>query len=77
MKHHSIVGYADLSKITERYEELNMTQYVDNNPNELVFNHPEFENLKVRQANLAGQLRNPYIDLYHWVKGEAYDLQAV
>ena len=22
-------------------------------------------------------LRNPYIDLYHWVKGELYDLEAV
>jgi hypothetical protein len=26
---------------------------------------------------VASQLRNPYIDLYHWVKGEAYDLAAV
>jgi len=22
-------------------------------------------------------LKNPYIDLYHWVKGELYDLEAV
>jgi hypothetical protein len=27
MKHHSIVGYADLAKIIDRYEELNLTQY--------------------------------------------------
>jgi len=25
----------------------------------------------------SGALKNPYIDLYHWVKGELYDLDAV
>jgi len=74
MKHHSIVGYSDLSKILERYEELNLQQYVENNTSELIFNNPESSGLKHAQANLAGSLRNPYIDLYHWVKGESYDL---
>ncbi|MFO0005359.1 MAG: hypothetical protein ACK559_29955 [bacterium] len=23
------------------------------------------------------KLRNPYIDLYHWVKGEIYDLNSI
>jgi hypothetical protein len=22
-------------------------------------------------------LRNPYIDLYHWIKGELYDIEAI
>ena len=28
-------------------------------------------------ASTGGALKNPYIDLYHWVKGELYDLEAV
>jgi len=23
------------------------------------------------------KLRNPYIDVYHWVKGELYDLESM
>lgn len=27
---------------------------------------------------MTGQsLRNPYIELYHWVKGELYDIEAL
>ena len=27
---------------------------------------------------ITGQsLRNPYIELYHWVKGELYDIEAM
>ncbi len=28
-------------------------------------------------ATTASGLRNPYIDLYHWVKGEIYDIEAM
>lgn len=28
-------------------------------------------------ATTAAGLRNPYIDLYHWVKGEIYDIEAM
>lgn len=26
---------------------------------------------------VAGKLQNPYIDIYHWAKGEIFDLQAI
>ena len=28
-------------------------------------------------VSAGGALKNPYIDLYHWVKGEIYDLEAI
>jgi hypothetical protein len=64
-------------KIVDRYEELNLTQYSDLQTRELIFNNPDNQELKDSQAKSATQLGNPYIDLYHWVKGELYDMAAI
>lgn len=61
----------------ERYEENNLHQYVEFNSKELVFNNPENQAVKAKQEKLQSLMRNPYIDLYQWCKGEMYDLAAV
>ena len=71
------MGYHEFVKIIERYEELNLTQYSDMQPRELIFYNPENSELKDSQSKAFSNLRNPYIDLYHWVKGELYDMAAI
>ena len=58
------------------YEDLNQVQYAELDVNQLVLNSPENTQLKEDMLNTIENLRNPYTDLYHWVKGEIYDLNA-
>ena len=45
--------------------------------NKLLLNNPENSKLKEKLVNMNKDLNNPFIDLYHWVKGEIYDLAAI
>lgn len=76
-KQATIVSYTELYKIIDRYEELNLNHYTENKSSQLIFNSPESKDVKECMQNTAGALRNPYIDLYHWVKGEMYDILAL
>lgn len=42
----------------------------------LVLNNPNETALKESMLHTIENLRNPFTDLYHWVKGEAYDMAA-
>jgi len=44
---------------------------------QLIFHNPENEELRNALLITGQSLRNPYIDLYHWVKGELYDIEAM
>lgn len=33
--------------------------------------------LKGKVDNLVQTINNPFVDMYHWCKGETYDLQAL
>jgi len=33
--------------------------------------------LKEQSSNLSENLKNPYFNIYHWVKGEIFDIEAV
>ena len=69
--------YAGTAKILTDYEELNLAQYTDLDPHKLVINNPESQNLKESMLHTLENLRNPFTDIYHWVKGELYDLGAM
>jgi hypothetical protein len=47
------------------------------NTKDLIFNSPDNKQLQEAMKSAGGALKNPYIDLYHWVKGEIYDLEAI
>jgi len=47
------------------------------NTKDLIFNSPDNKQLQEAMVSAGGALKNPYIDLYHWVKGEIYDLEAI
>lgn len=69
--------YAGTAKILTDYEDLNLAQYTDLDPHKLVINSPESQNLKESMLHTLENLRNPFTDLYHWVKGELYDIGAM
>lgn len=45
-KQRSIQAYGEMAKFTQRYEELNMTQYSDMDPHALIFHNPNNEELR-------------------------------
>ena len=76
-KHRTLGATKDYAAFITRYEDLNLTHYSEMNTRELIFNNPENKALQESMVTTGGALKNPYIDLYHWVKGELYDLEAV
>lgn len=44
---------------------------------QLIFQNPNNEELRNALLVTGQSLRNPYIELYHWVKGELYDIEAM
>jgi hypothetical protein len=63
--------------LIDKYEELNMRCYVDNNYNRLVFWKESNKELKVQMDHLVDNLKNPFDEMYNWCKGELYDLSAL
>ena len=59
--------------ILSKYEELNFATYVDGQEDSLVFTNKAFKD----QEGLKMDLKNPYFNLYHWSKGELFDIEAV
>ena len=70
-------AYKGLQKIVEFYEDLNLNTYVDNKSRALVINNPDNSSLKESMTHTNSNLRNSFVDIYHWVQGELYDIQAL
>jgi len=58
------------------YEEENLMFFVDKDSSKTVVNNAEHGNMIESLKHTTDNLRNPFTDLYHWVKGEIYDLSA-
>mmetsp|Transcript_15382 Transcript_15382/g.26001 ORF Transcript_15382/g.26001 Transcript_15382/m.26001 type:complete len:422 (+) Transcript_15382:65-1330(+) len=64
----------------DKYEELNLANYVEGNEEKMVFGNKQSEdteNVKEQVAQMCDNLKNPYFNLYHWCKGELLDIEAV
>jgi hypothetical protein len=62
------------------YEELNLANYCDGDQSKMVFGKTAVEGeqtIKEQVSALADAMKNPYFNIYHWVKGEIYDIEAV
>lgn len=64
------------------YEELNLATYVEGKEEKMVFGNSQnsttsAEATKDSVSKLVESLKNPYFNIYHWVKGELYDIEAV
>jgi len=63
--------------LIDKYEELNMRTYSDNNSAKLVFWKESNKELKGQMDHLVDNLKNPFDEMYNWCKGELYDLSAL
>lgn len=72
-----IAAYKGVQKIFEFYEDLNLSHYVEMQSSRLILNNPENNSLKESMTHLTSNMRNGFVDIYHWVQGELYDLAAV
>ena len=69
-------GYAAMSNTLVDYENNSLAYYRDQDVNSLVFAFADYPRLDDQFKKSVESLKNPFTDLYHWIKGEIYDLQA-
>ena len=65
----------------DKYEELNLLNYVDGKKDKMIFGNKD-ENSSTGEVvesmnKLVSNLKNPYFNLYHWCKGELFDIEAI
>ena len=58
------------------YEENNLHYYSEADATKWVVNDQSTVNLASECSNMLEQMKNPFVDLYHWIKGELYDLES-
>merc|ERR1712166_994120 len=59
----TINNYKNLARMWNIYEEVNLTAYVDMSATSLVLT--------------SDKMKNPFVDVFHWTKGQVLDLQAI
>ena len=73
----SVANNRVLMTLLDKYEDLNINCYTDNNPDRLVLNNPEQKQLKEQMEHMVDNQKNSFDQMYHWCKGEIYDIKAV
>ena len=79
-KSHSNADYKAYLHMLDKYEDLNLKTYVEGDESKMVFGNSTFketEDIKESVANMCDSLKNPYFNLYHWCKGELFDIVSV
>lgn len=56
---------------------MNLQHYTDMNTTELILTNPDNSEVFANLNDVATNIQNQYIDLYHWAKGEIFDLNAI
>lgn len=56
---------------------MNLQHYTDMNTSELILTNPDNQEVFTNLNDVASNIQNQYIDLYHWAKGEIFDLNAI
>ena len=73
----TIANHQVFQNLITKYEDLNLKTYVDGREDKLVFSNPNNTSVKEQLEKLIESQKNPFEDMYHWIKGEIYDLQAL
>jgi hypothetical protein len=66
-----------MQTLFDKYEDLNMTQYTEGKQDLLVFNNPESTRMKEQMDHMIDNQKNSFDHMYHWCKGEMYDIKAI
>ena len=72
----------DYMTMLSNYEDLNLASYVNGKEENMVFGNSQNtdSNTVVTKKNceqLIENTKNPFFNIYHWVKGEVFDIEAV
>lgn len=57
-----------------------MAAYTNGSVEKMVWNNPsmtETKDLKAQMEHMIENLKNPFDEMYHWCKGEIYDLKSL
>ncbi len=73
----SICNNRVLQTLIDKYEDLNMTTYTEGKLDLLVLNNPESNRLKEQMEHMIDNQKNSFDHMYHWCKGEIYDIKAI
>jgi chemotaxis protein histidine kinase CheA len=73
----SIANNRVLMTLLDKYEDLNITCYTDGNTERLVLNNPEQKQLKEQMEHMVDNQKNSFDQMYHWCKGEIYDIKTI
>jgi len=81
-KSQSIQDYKIFLSMLDKYEELNLANYVEGDESKMVFGNTQntehsADTTKESVSKLCENLKNPFFNMYHWVKGEIFDIEAV
>mmetsp|Transcript_39706 Transcript_39706/g.60850 ORF Transcript_39706/g.60850 Transcript_39706/m.60850 type:complete len:311 (+) Transcript_39706:22-954(+) len=76
-KSQSIQDYKGFLSMLDKYEELNLANYVEGDEHSMVFGNPTSATDKEAVNSMCDNLKNPYFNVYHWCKGELFDIEAV
>ena len=60
-----------------RYEDQNVEYYSDSDLTKRILTHPSAGDLKERIDNTTRSWKNPYKDMYIWLKGELLDIKGL
>lgn len=72
-----VEGYRKLFFVIVEYEELNLQQYASDNESMLVVTNQANKELRTQFDEATKKQKNPFVEVYHWVQGEIFDLQAL
>ena len=77
IKNASIANYKLYFNLLDKYEEQNFMVYTENAPERMVFGSNDREQIREQVDLMIQEMKNPFAEMYHWCKGEIYDVQAV
>lgn len=73
-----IQDYKQFLNMLDKYETLNFSNYVDGDTQRMVFGNGDAgTELRKEVSKLSDHLKNPYFNIYHWVKGEMFDIDSI
>mmetsp|Transcript_23538 Transcript_23538/g.23197 ORF Transcript_23538/g.23197 Transcript_23538/m.23197 type:complete len:343 (+) Transcript_23538:334-1362(+) len=70
-------NYKTLMSNLMKYEDQNVEYYSDSDLTKRISTHPSSGDMKEKMDNTASGWRNPYKDIYIWLKGELLDLAGI
>ena len=77
IKNASIANYKLYFNLLDKYEEQNFMVYTENAPERMVFGSNDREQIREQVDLMIQEMKNPFAEMYHWCKGEIYDVQVV